>query len=404
MTPIHPQQSVWDAVDRAIESWLAPTDDALAATAASAARAGLPEIAVAPAQGRMLEVLARAIGARRVLEIGTLAGYSAIWLGRALPNGGELVTLELEPERARLARENIARARLDARIDVREGPALASLEALRAAGASAFDLVFIDADKENCPAYLEHALALSRPGTVIVVDNMVRRGRVIDAGTGDASVDGVRVMMDMVSRDQRLSAAGVQTVGAKGYDGFLLAVVGEVRTARAAPTDPLDMLLAHNAWATRAVLDACAGLDDAAWHRRFEIGPGSLHDALTHIVGAMLFWADRVDGAPREVRPSIEDGTRRSPAEVRALLGAAEADLAAAAARARRRGLATELEVTLAGRAHRFTLGAMLAHAATHGMHHRAQCLNMLRQLGVPPLEIDPLDWQLQAADRRLTP
>ena len=344
----------------------------------------------------MLEVLARAVGARRVLEIGTLAGYSAIWLGRALPADGELVTLELEPERARLARENIARARLDARIDVREGPALASLEALRAAGAPAFDLVFIDADKENCPAYLEHALALSRPGTVIVVDNMVRRGRVIDAGTGDASVDGVRVMMDMVSRDPRLSAAGVQTVGAKGYDGFLLAVVGEPPAPRMPPTDPLDMLLAHDAWATRAVLDACARLDDAAWHRRFDIGPGSLHDTLTHIVGAMFRWADRIDGAPREVRPSIEDGTRRSAAELRALLGAAAPDLAAAAARARQRGLATALDVTLGGQPYRFTLGAMLAHVATHGMHHRAQCLNMLRQLGAPLPEIDLLEWQLQ--------
>ncbi|MFM7135006.1 MAG: O-methyltransferase, partial [Planctomycetota bacterium] len=158
MTPTHPQQATWNAVDRALEEWLAPADSALAATAASSASAGLPEIAVAPAQGRMLEVLARAVGARRVLEIGTLAGYSAIWLGRALPADGELVTLELEPERARLARENIARAGLDARIEVREGPALASLEALRAAGAPAFDLIFIDADKENCPAYLEHAL------------------------------------------------------------------------------------------------------------------------------------------------------------------------------------------------------------------------------------------------------
>ena len=216
MQPPTPQQSLWDSVDHALEAWLAPQDSALAATTAAAAAAGLPEIAVAPAQGRLLEVLARAVGARRILEIGTLAGYSAIWLARALPADGMLVTLELEPARAELARENITRARVAPRVEVISGPATASLEALRAASTPPFDLVFIDANREQCAVYLEHALALSRPGTVIVVDNAIHRGRVIEEGTGDASVEGVRAMMAAIARDPRLAAAGVQTVGAKG--------------------------------------------------------------------------------------------------------------------------------------------------------------------------------------------
>jgi len=386
MEPPTPNQDLWNAVDHALEAWLAPQDAALVATAAAAAAAGLPTIAVAPAQGRLLEVLARAIGARRILEVGTLAGYSAIWLARALPADGMLVTLELEPARAELARENIARARVAPRVEVIAGPATASLEALHAAGTAPFDLVFIDANRDQCAVYLEHALALSRLGTVIIVDNAIHRGRVIEAGTGDASVEGVRAMMEVIARDPRLAAAGVQTVGAKGYDGFMMAVVGEraaITAPHPQPGDTLDIMLEHNAWATREVLRACGALDDGAWHRTFEIGPGSLHDTLTHIVGAMFRWADRIDGAPREVRPSIEDGTRRTPIELRALLDLAAADLAASAARARHRGLATALDVTLGGRLYRFTLGGMLVHVATHGTHHRAQCLNMLRRLEI---------------------
>jgi predicted O-methyltransferase YrrM len=216
---------MWNAVDRALEGWLAPADEALTRTITSAARAGLPEIAVAPAQGRLLEVLARAIGARRILEVGTLAGYSAIWLARALPPGGELVTLELDPDRARLARENIDSAGPSARVEVMTGPAAQSLDMLIAAGAPPFDLIFIDADKQSCPQYLERAVALSRTGTVIIVDNAICRGRVIEAGTGDPSVNGVRTMMDLISRHPRLHAAGIQTVGAKGYDGLLVALV-----------------------------------------------------------------------------------------------------------------------------------------------------------------------------------
>jgi uncharacterized damage-inducible protein DinB len=164
-------------------------------------------------------------------------------------------------------------------------------------------------------------------------------------------------------------------------------------------SDPLDILLAHDAWATNELLRVCESLDDSQWHRRFDIGPGSLHDTLTHIVGAMLRWADRIDGPPRTLRPSIEDGTRRSPAQLRALLDVAEAALAASAASARERGLETALDVTLGGTPYRFTLGAMLAHVTTHGMHHRAQCLNMLRRLEVAGLsdnlpELDVLEWQ----------
>ena len=398
MNPSQPNQSTWDAVDRALEQWLAPQDEALRATTASAEHAGLPRIAVSPAQGRLLEVLARAIGARRILEIGTLAGFSTIWLARALPPGGSLVTLELDPDRARLARANIDRAGCGASVRIVPGPAPQSLEALRATGAPPFDLVFIDADRERCPTYLEHAVALSRPGTLIIVDNAVHRGRLIERDTGEPSVEGVRSMMDAIQRHPRLKAAGIQTVGAKGYDGLVLALVGD---APRAADDPLDILLRHDAWATREVLRACAGLTDEQWRRRFEIGLGSLHDTLTHVVGAMRRWADRIDGPPTELRPSIEGDSRRTPPELLALLDASAAELAASAERARARGLGTEFDVTLAGRTHRFTLGAALVHVTTHGMHHRAQCLNMLRHLGVPGVsdrlpEIDPLDWQVQ--------
>lgn len=401
MNPPNAQQPVWDAVDRAFEDWLAPADGALTQAIASSAHAGLPEIAVAPAQGRLLEVLARAVGARRILEIGTLAGYSAIWLGRALPAGGELITLEIDPARAQLARENVARAGLHAKVDVVTGPALDSLATLVNSRTLPFDLIFIDADKEKCEPYLQHALALSRAGTLIVVDNVVRRGRLVDGATGDASVDGVRHMMERIRNHPQLAAAGVQTVGAKGYDGLLIALVTRASARPSRPADPLDVLLAHDTWGTRTVLQACASLDDAQWHRRFEMGLGSLHDTLTHIIGAMARWADRIEGPPHPLRPSVEDGTRRSVRELEALLDAAARDLSASAARARQRGLDTELDVTLGGTPYRFTRGAMLVHVTTHGMHHRAQCLNMLRHLNVPGVsdrlpEIDALDWEAQ--------
>jgi predicted O-methyltransferase YrrM/uncharacterized damage-inducible protein DinB len=391
--------SRWTAVDRALESWLAPEDSVLRDATEAAARGGLPEIAVAPVQGRLLQVLARAVGARRILEIGTLAGYSAIWLARALPAGGRLVTLELDPARAEIARGNLAQAGLADRVEVLTGRAVDSLDAMITRGEAPYDLIFIDADKESCPQYLERAVALSRAGTLILVDNVVRRGRLIDANTGDAGVDGARKMMDMVAQHPRLEAAGIQTVGAKGYDGMLIALVAGQPCGAAQAHDPLALSLEHNAWATREVLRACEKLADDAWHRRFEIGPGSLHDTITHIVGAMFRWADRIDGPPRTVRSSIEDGSRRTPAELRALLDLAAADLAATATRARSRGLSTMLEVTLGGTPYRFSLGAMLMHVATHGVHHRAQCLNMLRRLGVQGVsdrlpDIDLLEWE----------
>jgi 6-phosphogluconolactonase len=177
----------------------------------------------------MLQVLARAIDARRILEIGTLAGYSAIWLARALPAGGRLVTLELDPERAQIARENLARAGLSERCEVVVGPAADSLDALVRAKTPAFDMIFIDADKESCPRYLARALDLARTGSLIVVDNAISRGRLIDPSTGDAGVNGLRTMMEIVSQHPRLEAACVQTVGAKGYDGFLVATVVDGR-------------------------------------------------------------------------------------------------------------------------------------------------------------------------------
>ena len=404
-------QRTWAAVDRALEAWLAPEDGVLRETAAAAARAGLPEIAVAPAQGRLLQVLARAVGARRILEVGTLAGASAIWLGRALPAGGRLVTLELDAGRAELARANLARAGLAESVEVVTGPAVDTLDAMVAAGTEPFDLVFIDADKERCPHYLERAVALARPGSLIVVDNVVCRGRLIDPASGDAGVDGVRAMMDLVASHPRLDAAVFQSAGAKGYDGMLLAVVVDrkINGGPAAPrpdgppSDPLAILLGHDAWATRELLRRCAALDEADWHRRFEIGPGSLHDTLTHVIGAMFRWADRIDGPPAPLRPSIEgDPTpRRTPSQLLALLDEAASDLAASAARARIRGLGTIREVTLGGTSYRFTLGAMLVHVTTHGMHHRAQCLNMLRRIGGDdrPLELDVLEWAWRPMD-----
>lgn len=402
-------QTLWNSVDRAFEDWLAPADDALNHATAAATRAGLPEIAVAPAQGRLLQVIARSIQARRILEIGTLAGYSAIWLARALPAGGRLITLELDPARADLARGNLAHAGLSQQVEVVTGLAVDSLDAMIGRGEAPFDLIFIDADKESCPQYLERAVALAREGTLILVDNVVRRGRLIDPDTGDAGVNGARTMMDMVAKHPRLEAAGIQTVGAKGYDGLLIARVTESPKAAASTPDALDLLLRHNAWATREVLRACESLDDTQWHRRFDMEPGSLHDTLTHIVGAMFRWADRIDGPPRALRPSIEDSTQRTPAELLALLGEAATDLDASAARARQRGLDTVARVTFAGTPFHFTLNAMLVHVTTHGMHHRAQCLNMLRRLEAPgisdalpdidALELDVLDLEAMRAD-----
>ena len=214
----------WSEVDAYFERELLPPDAALTAALAASAKAGLPNIQVSPSQGKLLQLLALSIGAQRILEVGTLGGYSTIWMARALPAGGKLVTLELSALHARVAQENFQRAGLAERIEVRAGAALESLALLRAERVEPFDLVFIDADKPNIPAYLEASVALSRVGTLIVVDNVVREGKVVDA-SGDSSVQGVRQMTAMLARDTRVTATVIQTVGGKGYDGFLPARV-----------------------------------------------------------------------------------------------------------------------------------------------------------------------------------
>ncbi|MEO7688917.1 MAG: O-methyltransferase [Sphingomonas sp.] len=217
--------AAWTAVDDYIGAHLLGQDEALdAALAANAAR-GLAAIDVSAAQGKMLHLLARMAGARRILEVGTLGGYSTIWLARALPEDGRLVTLELEPHHAKVARGNIARAGLAELVDVRTGPAIETLNAMIAAGEGPFDLIFFDADKRSNVGYLNAALALSRPGTTIVVDNVVRGGGVLDDASGDPSVQGTRALFDAIAAEPRLSATAVQTVGDKGWDGFLLALV-----------------------------------------------------------------------------------------------------------------------------------------------------------------------------------
>ncbi|WP_030688144.1 O-methyltransferase [Streptomyces globisporus] len=223
----NPQENRWTAVDQYITETIAPADEALTAALADSTAAGLPEIAVAPNQGKLLHLLAAVQGARNILEIGTLGGYSTIWLARALPADGRLITLEYDPAHADVARANIARAGLDKIVEVRTGAALDSLPQLEAEGAGPFDLVFIDADKVNNPHYVAWALKLSRPGTVIIVDNVVRNGRVATPDPDDPAITGTREMFDFVAGEPRLDATALQTVGTKGYDGLLLArVVG----------------------------------------------------------------------------------------------------------------------------------------------------------------------------------
>ncbi len=217
----------WAEVDGYIAGHLLPPDPMLEAALAANAAAGLPAIDVAPVQGKLIHLLARMSGARRILEVGTLGGYSTIWLARALPPEGRLVTLELEPHHAEVARANLDRAGLGAQVEIRTGHAIDSLNALIAEGAGPFDLVFIDADKPGNVAYLNAALALSRPGTTIIVDNVVREGAILDPMTDDPRVRGTRALFEAVAREPRLSATAIQTVGVKKWDGFLLAVVGE---------------------------------------------------------------------------------------------------------------------------------------------------------------------------------
>lgn len=213
-------ETTWRAVDDYIVERVAHVDDALKRCQREAKAAGLPHIAVSAAQGKMLHLMAKSIGAKRILEVGTLGGYSAIWMARALPASGKLVSLEIDPKHAKVAKGNVEAAGLGALVEIRVGAALDLLPSVE----GPFDFSFIDADKENNAAYFEHALRLSRKGAIIIVDNVVRDGAVIDPN-GNSMVQGVRRLFDALARDERISATAIQTVGDKGYDGFLMAVV-----------------------------------------------------------------------------------------------------------------------------------------------------------------------------------
>jgi predicted O-methyltransferase YrrM len=221
-------QALWTRVDDYFSGLLIPGNDPLESALQANQRAGLPAIDVSPLQGRFLEFLVRISGARRVLEIGTLGGYSTLCLARALPEGGRVVTLELDPRHAEVARDNFQNAGFADRIDLRLGPAVESLAELAESAAGPvppFDLIFIDADKESYPDYLRWSLRLSRPGTILVADNVVRDGEVADAHARDPRVRGVRRFMELLAAEPRLSATVLQTLSVKGYDGFALAVV-----------------------------------------------------------------------------------------------------------------------------------------------------------------------------------
>jgi len=217
-------QELWTKV----EEYFAPVvqeDDALRVAAKEGEKAGLPPIAVSPNEGKLLLLMAKIVGARKILEVGTLAGYSTIWLARGLSAGGRLITLEYEKKHADVARKNIERAGLAGIVDIRVGDATKTMPELLKEGAGPFDLIFLDANKDGYPAYFGWALQLSRKGTVIIADNVVRDGGVIDAESKDASIQGVRRLNEMLAAEKRVSATAIQTVGSKGYDGFAVALV-----------------------------------------------------------------------------------------------------------------------------------------------------------------------------------
>jgi predicted O-methyltransferase YrrM len=218
-------QEQWTAVDHYINGTLLPADEALDAALEANAAAGLPAIDVAPNQGKFLQLLAQLCGARRILEVGTLGGYSTICLARALPAGGKLITLEVDPKHAAVATSNISRAGLAQKVEVRCGPALESLARLAEEPSVPFDMIFIDADKPNNPNYLDWALKLSHVGTLIVLDNVIREGGVTDPASQDANVQGVQRAFEKIAADPRLSATALQTVGSKGWDGFAMMLV-----------------------------------------------------------------------------------------------------------------------------------------------------------------------------------
>lgn len=218
-------EETWAAVEKYVDGLLIPSDPVLDAAVAASEAAGLPDIAVTSSQGKLLYLLARLQRARRILEVGTLGGYSTIWLARALPEDGSVVTIESEKQHCEVARANVARADLAALVEFREGKALDVLPELAAEGLEPFDLVFIDADKENTEAYFRWALRLSRIGAAILVDNVIRQGKVAEAETDDARVEGMRRFFELLAAEPRVTATTIQTVGRKGYDGFTLAMV-----------------------------------------------------------------------------------------------------------------------------------------------------------------------------------
>ena len=219
------EQSVWAQVDNYFGDLLVPADNTLDGALLANERAGLPPIDVTRLQGKFLEFLVRISGARCILEIGTLGGYSTIWLARALPGDGRIVSLELDPHHAEVARANLENAGVLDSVDLMIGPAIETLPTLKDCASAPFDLIFIDADKQGYPEYLRWALRLSRPGPVIVADNVVRDGKVVDPDCDDPNALGVRRFTEMLAAEPRLSATVLQTVGTKGYDGFALAVV-----------------------------------------------------------------------------------------------------------------------------------------------------------------------------------
>ncbi len=218
-------QELWASVDRYFGDLLAPEDKEFSAILAANRDAGLPPIDVPALLGKFLDLLIRISGGRRVLEIGTLVGYSTIWLAGALPEDGQVVTLEIDPHHAEIARANLKAAGVLDRVEVRVAPAIETLRELHASGAAPFDLVFIDADKKSMPEYLDWSLKLSHPGTIIVADNVVRDGKVIEPDNPDDNIQGVRRMTEMMAAEPRLRATAIQTVGARGHDGFAVAVV-----------------------------------------------------------------------------------------------------------------------------------------------------------------------------------
>jgi len=218
-------EPLWDQVDAYLTGTFVPRDEAFAAALADSEKAGLPTIQVSPPQGRLLELLARALRARQILEIGTLGGYSTLWLARGLAPGGRIVTLEVDPKHADVARRNFERAGRSGAIELRLGAALETLPRMVGERAGPFDLVFVDADKPSLPDYFSWSLKLSRPGTLIVIDNVVREGDVVDAKSADASVQGVRRMNERIAAEPRVTATTLQTVGGKGYDGLAFVLV-----------------------------------------------------------------------------------------------------------------------------------------------------------------------------------